>query len=184
MVRKILQMHKELKDIGWNEEYVNQIDKFSIKQLYKALRVDYQKVEWRRLTCNNAACPKWIFISYLALQSRLLTRDRLATWGCAEDVHCVLCGTEDESHNHIFFRCLFSSQVWQNVLCWQSIHREARGWEEEITWLNAQCKGKQTRAEVLGWHWLQMFILFGRRGTNEISKRSQEPLQCWQKRCT
>ncbi|WMV57309.1 hypothetical protein MTR67_050694 [Solanum verrucosum] len=84
MVRKILQMHKELKDIDWNEE--------------------------------------------------LLTRDRLATWGCAEDVHCVLCGTEDESHNHIFFRCLFSSQVWQKVLCWQSIHREARGWEEEITW--------------------------------------------------
>ncbi|KAH0734263.1 hypothetical protein KY285_009970 [Solanum tuberosum] len=119
----------------------------STSSFMDALRGDYQKVEWRRLTCNNAACPKWIFILYLALQSRLLTRDRVATWGCVEDVHCVLCGTEDESHNRIFFRCLFSSQVWQKVLCWQSIHREARGWEEEITWVNAQCKGKHARAE-------------------------------------
>lgn len=74
MVRKILQMHKKLEFIGWNEEYVKQIDKFSIKEIYKAFRGDYQKVEWRRLTCNNAACPKWIFILYLALQSRLLTQ--------------------------------------------------------------------------------------------------------------
>ncbi|KAG5573145.1 hypothetical protein H5410_062911 [Solanum commersonii] len=43
MVRKILQMHKKLEVIGWNEEYVNQIDKFSIKEIYKALRGDYQK---------------------------------------------------------------------------------------------------------------------------------------------
>lgn len=124
MERKILQIHKELEVIGWNEEYANQIDKFSIKQLYKALRGNYQKVEWRKLTCNDAACPKRISILYLALQSRLLTGDRLATSGCAEDVHCGVCGTEDESHNCIFFRCLFSSQVWQKVLCWQSIHRE------------------------------------------------------------
>ncbi|KAH0636027.1 hypothetical protein KY290_036421 [Solanum tuberosum] len=62
MIKKILQMHKELEIIGWNEEYVKSTEKFSVKQLYKAIRGEYQKVEWRRITCNNSACPKWIFI--------------------------------------------------------------------------------------------------------------------------
>ncbi|WMV37355.1 hypothetical protein MTR67_030740 [Solanum verrucosum] len=147
-VKKIMQMHKVFETIGWNEEYVKHIGKFSIKQLYKAIRGEYQKVEWRRFTCNNIACPKWIFILYLALHSRLLTRDRLATWGCVEDIQCVLCRNEDENHNHLFFRCLFSSQVWQKIPRWQNINRKAKGWEEETSWANTYCKGKQAKAEV------------------------------------
>ncbi|XP_049365284.1 uncharacterized protein LOC125830123 [Solanum verrucosum] len=119
MVRKILQMHQELETIGWNEMYIKQMDRFSIKKLYKALMGEYQKVEWRRLICNNVACPKWNFILYLALEKRLLTRDRLAAWG-----------------------------VWQKILHWLNIQREARRWDEEVLWANTHCKEKQARAKV------------------------------------
>uniref|UniRef100_A0A3Q7EXN5 Reverse transcriptase zinc-binding domain-containing protein n=1 Tax=Solanum lycopersicum TaxID=4081 RepID=A0A3Q7EXN5_SOLLC len=171
----------------WNEEYVEQIDKFSIEQLYKALRGDYQKVEWRRLTYNNVACPKWIFAFYLALQSRLLTNDRLATWGCVEDVHCVLCGTDGDSHNHIFFRSLFSSQVWQKVFCWQSIHGKARGWEEETTWVIAECKGKQARAEVYRMSLAATIYLIWQERNQQIFQKITRTLTSWKirlfKRC-
>ncbi|KAG5580967.1 hypothetical protein H5410_051594 [Solanum commersonii] len=118
-VRKILQAHKDLETIGLIEEYVKQIDKFSIKQLYKALRGNYRK-------------------------NRLLTRDKLVAWGCVEDVHCILCETMDENHNHLFFRYMFLFPV----LSWQNIHREARGWEEETILVNTYYKGKQSRAVV------------------------------------
>ncbi|KAH0724768.1 hypothetical protein KY284_000633 [Solanum tuberosum] len=57
-------MNQELETIGWNEMYIKQMDRFSIKKLYKALMGEYQK---------------------LALQKRLLTRDRLAALGCVEE---------------------------------------------------------------------------------------------------
>ncbi|KAH0780943.1 hypothetical protein KY290_000541 [Solanum tuberosum] len=109
---------------------------------------EYQKVEWRRLICNNVACPKWNFIQYLALQKRLLTRDRLVAWGCVEEVMCVLCEADNESHNHLFFQCMFTTQVWQKILHWLNIQREARRWDDEVLWANTHCKGKQARAKV------------------------------------
>lgn len=123
MVKKILHTHNELETIGWNQEYVKHIKKFFVKQLYKAISGDCQKVEWRRLTCSNIACPKWILILYLGLHSRLLTKDQMVTWGCVEDNQCVLCRNKNENNNHFFFRCLFSSQVWQKILRWQNINR-------------------------------------------------------------
>ncbi|KAH0776852.1 hypothetical protein KY290_008268 [Solanum tuberosum] len=40
-------MHQELETIGWNEMYIKQMDMFSIKKIYKALRGEYQKREAR-----------------------------------------------------------------------------------------------------------------------------------------
>ncbi|KAH0659376.1 hypothetical protein KY289_028124 [Solanum tuberosum] len=57
---------------------VLQMEKFSIKQLYLRIRGDCQKVERRKLVCNNASSPKWISTLYLALHGKLLTKDRLA----------------------------------------------------------------------------------------------------------
>ncbi|KAH0724767.1 hypothetical protein KY284_000632 [Solanum tuberosum] len=148
MVRTTLQMHQELETIGWNEMYIKQMDRFSIKKLYKALMEEYQKVEWRRLICNNVACPKWNFILYLALQKRLLTRDRLVAWGCVEKVQYVLSEAANETHNHLFLQCMFTAQVWQKILHWLNIQREARRWDEEVLWTNTHCKGKQARAKV------------------------------------
>ncbi|KAJ8570050.1 hypothetical protein K7X08_006627 [Anisodus acutangulus] len=102
----------------------------------------------RKLVCNNMACFKWIFILYLAFHSRLLTKDRLANWGCVDDVDCVLCGSEGENTSHLFFNCSFSAQIWQKVLWWLNIHKQVCNWENETSWAVTHCKGKQPRAEV------------------------------------
>ena len=49
---------QELETVGWNEMFIKQMETFSIKQLYKTLRGEYQKVEWRRLIFISVACPK------------------------------------------------------------------------------------------------------------------------------
>lgn len=108
-------MYKELEIICWNEEYIKQTDKFSIQQLYKSLRGEYHKVDLRRLIRNNVARQKWIFILYLALQKRLLTRPQGIDQphGDVYKIYRALC---KESHNHLFFRCVFAAQVLQKVL--------------------------------------------------------------------
>uniref|UniRef100_M1DU54 Orf147a protein n=1 Tax=Solanum tuberosum TaxID=4113 RepID=M1DU54_SOLTU len=88
------------------------------------------------------------FILYLALQKRLLTRNKLVAWGCIEEVQCVLSEADNETHNPLFLQCMFTAQVWQKILHWLNIQREARRWDEEVLWANTHYKGKQARAKV------------------------------------
>lgn len=46
----ILDAKKYLDVVGWTEADLLSISKFSIKKLYKEMRGDFIKVEWRRLT--------------------------------------------------------------------------------------------------------------------------------------
>lgn len=47
---------------------------------------------------------------------RLPTADRLTTWGMNIDLQCVLCNKNNESHQHIFTDCEFSSYLWKALL--------------------------------------------------------------------
>ena len=44
--------------------------------------------------------------------NRLHTRDRLRSWGLSIPSVCVLCNDQDESRDHLFFHCRFSSEIW------------------------------------------------------------------------
>lgn len=48
----------------------------------------------------------------MAILCRLPIRDRLASWGMSVPLHCVLCGSGLESHDHLFFHCPFSTAIW------------------------------------------------------------------------
>nr|XP_009781722.1 PREDICTED: uncharacterized protein LOC104230578 [Nicotiana sylvestris] len=50
--------------------------------------------------------PKHSFICWLAMHRRLLTRERLATLGICQKDHCVICGEEAETIDHLFFECI------------------------------------------------------------------------------
>ncbi|KAH0703531.1 hypothetical protein KY285_017809 [Solanum tuberosum] len=148
MVRKILQTHRVLEVVGWNEPQVIQMEKFSIKKLYQLLRGEYPKVEWRKLVCNTYACPKWSFILFLTLHERLLTKARLITWGSVEDNRCILCNDGNKDIEHLFFSCYYSGKIWQKVLRWQAIQKQTSGWNEEQRWAQDHYKGKLPEAEI------------------------------------
>ncbi|XP_060195131.1 uncharacterized protein LOC132624355 [Lycium barbarum] len=100
VVRKILKAKVYLENVGIQEQDLIQMEKFSIKKVYVILRGPFQKVPWRKVVCNNFGAAKWIFILRLIICEKLLTRDKLATWGITDDTICPLCNHEDESIAH------------------------------------------------------------------------------------
>lgn len=99
--RRILKCRTVIDDIeGWDN--CMHKDKFSIRKLYAKLRTQGEKVSWRRITCNNSASPRSIFITWLALLNRLYTKDRMLLWHLPCSPDCSLCGQEDESVAHLF----------------------------------------------------------------------------------
>ncbi|XP_049410595.1 uncharacterized protein LOC125873778 [Solanum stenotomum] len=119
-----------------------------IKKMYQKLKVEYNKVSWRRLTCNNLGSPKWVFALYVAIHKGLYTKDILSNWGIIEDDVCSLCKTEVETYQHLFFTCSFSKQIWKKMLNWLLITRGCEGWNEEPEWATRHATRKSIMTDV------------------------------------
>ncbi|KAH0752152.1 hypothetical protein KY285_005300 [Solanum tuberosum] len=148
IVRKILQARHWLEEKGLQIAEVMETNELSINAMYKKLRGEYIKVPWRRMTCNNQGSPKWLFALYLAINRRLYTRDRLARWGITNDTLCPLCMEAHETHQHLFFTCIYSRMLCQKLLNWLSINRASNGWTEELNWAVEHASSKTIIAEV------------------------------------
>ncbi|KAK6784384.1 hypothetical protein RDI58_017839 [Solanum bulbocastanum] len=112
------------------------------------MRGTMEKVVRRSLVWKNIGAPKWIFILYLAVKGRLATKDRLAKWGIIHSQTCPLCQQANEELDHIFFRCTYAAEVWNNILNWQGIRRKSMNWTAEIQWVIKFMKGKSSTTLV------------------------------------
>ncbi|XP_056690337.1 uncharacterized protein [Spinacia oleracea] len=84
--------------------------------MYKALHLGGSQVQWKRIVCNSKASPKAIFITWLALQNRLPTKERLLSWNLNIDGVCEFCQVQDEKLSLLFFECYYSQDIWRTVL--------------------------------------------------------------------
>lgn len=70
---------------------------------------------WKRLWKSWA--PLWCkFFLWLAIKNRCWTADRLARRGLSHPPRCPLCDQEDETIQHLLTSCVFTRQIWFQVL--------------------------------------------------------------------
>lgn len=127
IVQRILKASKYVEVVGSNITEFKEMEHFSIKQMYLKIRGDFQKVEWRRLACNNMCSPR------MAALYKLYTKDRLIKWKMGVDLKCHLCSVADESHSHLFFACSVATQVWKKLLSWMGISRVPGEWDLDLS---------------------------------------------------
>ena len=60
--------------------------------------------------------PKQAIIAWMAVLNRLLTKDRIKSWGLKVNDVCELCGSAGETKDHLFYGCWFSQQIWNEIL--------------------------------------------------------------------
>jgi len=61
------------------------------------------------------------FILWVAVMEKLRTRDRLRFLDI--DPLCVFCRLYDEIHNHLFFKCPWTSLLWRMAKSWFWLHK-------------------------------------------------------------
>ncbi|XP_062083474.1 uncharacterized protein LOC133789725 [Humulus lupulus] len=92
--------------------------KFKIGLLYARL-IHQVPAKYHQFVWNRMSIPKHKFITWQVVNSKLLTRDHLLrVFMVLDSVLCSICELVDESHNHLFFDCLFSQQVVQLIQGW------------------------------------------------------------------
>ncbi|XP_021732833.1 uncharacterized protein LOC110699631 [Chenopodium quinoa] len=120
-----------------------------IKKLYAAIRPQVPKVPWKRVICHNLATPKSVFILWLTLWNRLVTKDRLLQWHISCDPRCFLCLNNNESVQHLFFDCEYSRQVWNKVLGILHVSKPVQQFSDEIDWMKKICRSSRLKNKVI-----------------------------------
>jgi len=64
------------------------------------------------------APPKCKFFSWLAVQDRIWTVDRLHARGWPHNPACVLCRRAPETGMHLFAECRFTRRIWVDISTW------------------------------------------------------------------
>ncbi|KAJ6684342.1 RETROTRANSPOSON UNCLASSIFIED-LIKE PROTEIN [Salix viminalis] len=88
--------------------------------------------------------PRQSFILWLATQNRLHTLDRLARMGITIDKNCKLCNSEEETHCHLFFQCIYSKSVLDTVLAQGQLQWPQMQWSQLLLWASTAFEGNGT----------------------------------------
>ena len=80
--------------------------------------------------------PRHTFILWLAVKKKLVTQDKLLKWYPQGDFKCPFSKKVPDSHDHIFFKCDYSREVWESIKLKAKIRENANDWDGIIRSLN------------------------------------------------
>lgn len=98
----------------WKQGEDDYKDSFSTANTWEQIRRKKPRVDWCRVVWFSQNIPRYAFITWLAIQNRLSTGDRMRSWGITQG--CGLCGERDETRDHLFFACPYSFTVWEGLV--------------------------------------------------------------------
>ncbi|GKD24017.1 hypothetical protein Tco_1225720 [Tanacetum coccineum] len=90
---------------------------FSAHTVWNTIRTKGSKVRWYDAVWFSCCIPRHAVHLWLVIRRRLKTQDLLRHWDNVNYLHvtCSLCESQPDSHEHLFFECSFSQQVWNQV---------------------------------------------------------------------
>ncbi|KAJ4874638.1 Uncharacterized protein Rs2_39656 [Raphanus sativus] len=96
-----------------------------------------------RLFGSKKRIPRHAFITWLVMRDRMVTRDRLLSWGMDVSPTCLLCSVSNDSAAHLFFECEYSFSVWKGLLSRSGIRHPQTLQDIILPWLSSsQITGK------------------------------------------
>ncbi|KAL2922219.1 LINE-1 retrotransposable element ORF2 protein [Bienertia sinuspersici] len=122
--KRICAVKEDLKHRGLQQQ-VRSMQKYSASQIYWLLVGEERSVSWSEVVWNRFNIPKHGFCAWLCMAHRLKTKDRMYTMGICKSLTCLLCGRDDENHQHLFFDCQFSRCLLHDIKVWFGITNQA-----------------------------------------------------------
>ncbi|XP_074288589.1 uncharacterized protein LOC141613746 [Silene latifolia] len=118
---RICAVKNQLKPWIFEEQWRQSNCDYTVKMGYNWLVDDGVDVRWHHWTRNRLIVPKHAFFIWLVAHKRLLTQDRLMKMMIAARNRCLLCDTEEESIEHLFFQCSYSQRCLRLLEEWLQV---------------------------------------------------------------
>ena len=119
---------------------------FSILSAWNHLRTRRDPVEWFHLIWIKNSIPKLAFCLWLAVLGRLGTKDR----GFNSEINhiCVLCNSQEEDYNHLFFKCTVSDIIWKRMQIIGGFCTPILDWKSLVEWVAHKWKGSSLEMDI------------------------------------
>nr|GEW39637.1 hypothetical protein [Tanacetum cinerariifolium] len=108
--------HNAADQLEWHNE-LGLSKPFSVATVWSTIRPRNAKVDWCKVVWFSSCIPRHAFNFWLVIKQRLKTQDKLARWDVSGSLStvCPLCELVPDSHEHLFFECSFSQQIWNHM---------------------------------------------------------------------
>lgn len=122
---------------------------FTISSAWDLLCDKWPKHRLYHILWHPLHVPRQTFILWLAGQNRLRIMDQTPQSSMIDNI-CELCHLHPESHDHLFFKCSFSSQVWNSTLQRAHLRWPTLGWTDFLQWASTQFHNKKEISHLIG----------------------------------
>ena len=130
--------------IRWLEGPQSIVD-FSVSSVWQTLDPHLTTADWPNSVWFKGCVPKHSLCLWVACHNRLPTRDRIALWNHdPPDMLCTFCKNVSDSHEHLFFQCQFSLEVWRAVKHQLQLYGYHERWPDIMDSLKNQRGPKKT----------------------------------------
>ncbi|XP_071715062.1 uncharacterized protein [Rutidosis leptorrhynchoides] len=145
----VLNLNEEQDQIYWRS-YDGVLSMFSVNLAWHSIHPRGMKVGWFRVVWFSQCIPRHAFIMWLLMGERIKTQDKLKAWEKRDHVIllCPFCRNQEDSHNHLFFECNFSSQVWHKILSLCYFSSDPGGWKQTVASMAPLAHRKSVRMVV------------------------------------
>ncbi|XP_021979810.1 uncharacterized protein LOC110875926 [Helianthus annuus] len=121
---------------------------FSSSTVWQSLRSREQEIDWVNIVWFNQCIPRHAFLMWLIMRRKLLTQDIILKWDFSRRKNmnmmcCLLCFENVDSHEHLFFECRFSTQIWCMVRDKAAMANVDHKWSSITRWLKDRGKSKR-----------------------------------------
>jgi len=94
---------------------------FKTKSAYDAQFIGSTSTNFEKLIWKVWVPPKCKVFTWLAIQNRIWTADRLRAREWPHNSKCVLCRTTEETGIHLFAECRFVKRIWSAISTWAMV---------------------------------------------------------------
>lgn len=108
---------EKLKEV-MEETQLTRMLRYSVKDTYKQMVGVHARVHWDKMVWCRMVTPKHRFFLWLVMQNRMQTSGRLYAYGISEHPRCLICDNEEETQEHLFFRCCYGAEILQRIKTW------------------------------------------------------------------
>ena len=112
----------------------NSSGRFTIDSAWDLLRDARPRGTKYHLIWFPGHTPRHAFILWIASMDRLYTIDRLLCHRIINVSTCILCGQHAETHDHLFFQCTYSSEVWGYLSAKTLFSWPSTTWQSLLKW--------------------------------------------------
>ncbi|GJW28396.1 hypothetical protein Tco_0045271 [Tanacetum coccineum] len=106
---------------------------FSAHVVWNTIRHRNDKVDWCDVVWFSCCIPRHAVHLWLVLRRRLKTQDQLRLWDATGVMVCPLCETQPDSHDHLFFECVYSQQVWHGLKALAGLPNSSDAMDEVVS---------------------------------------------------